>query len=71
MARAVVPRMLSDGGGRVVTVSMSESTMTRPGYVPYGPAGSCSGGAGCGAVLTGLEQGQQVRLFVHCTRERE
>lgn len=40
MARAVVPRMLSAGGGRVVTVSMSESTMTRRGYVPYGPAGA-------------------------------
>jgi gluconate 5-dehydrogenase len=39
VARAVVPRMLSAGGGRVVTISMSEQTMTRRGFVPYGPSG--------------------------------
>jgi NAD(P)-dependent dehydrogenase (short-subunit alcohol dehydrogenase family) len=40
VARAVVPRMLRAGGGRVVTISMSEQTMTRQGFVPYGPAGA-------------------------------
>ncbi len=40
VARAVVPRMLSTGGGRVVTISMSEQTMTRRGFVPYGPSGA-------------------------------
>jgi NAD(P)-dependent dehydrogenase (short-subunit alcohol dehydrogenase family) len=40
LARAVVPRMLADGGGRVVTISMSEQTMTRRGFVPYGPSGA-------------------------------
>jgi NAD(P)-dependent dehydrogenase (short-subunit alcohol dehydrogenase family) len=40
MARAVVPRMLEQGGGRVVTISMSESTMVRRGFVPYGPSGA-------------------------------
>ena len=40
VARAVVPRMLRDGGGRVVTISMSEQTMTRRGFVPYGPSGA-------------------------------
>ncbi len=40
VARAVVPRMLSAGRGRVVTISMSEQTMTRRGFVPYGPAGA-------------------------------
>src|SRR5271167_2896298 len=40
LAREVVPRMLSAGGGRVVTISMSEQTMTRRGFVPYGPAGA-------------------------------
>jgi gluconate 5-dehydrogenase len=40
VARAVVPRMLERGAGRVVTISMSESTMVRPGYVPYGPSGA-------------------------------
>jgi NAD(P)-dependent dehydrogenase (short-subunit alcohol dehydrogenase family) len=40
MARAVVPLMLACGGGRVVTISMSSSTMVRRGFVPYGPSGA-------------------------------
>jgi gluconate 5-dehydrogenase len=41
VARAVVPRMLaSEAGGRVVNVSMNHATMTRAGFVPYGPAGA-------------------------------
>jgi gluconate 5-dehydrogenase len=40
VARAVLPRMLREGGGRVVTISMSEQTMTRRGFVPYGPSGA-------------------------------
>ncbi len=40
MSRAVVPRMLDAGHGRVVTVSMNEATMTRRGFVPYGPSGA-------------------------------
>jgi gluconate 5-dehydrogenase len=40
MARAVVPSMLEQGGGRVVNVSMNEQTMVRRGFVPYGPAGA-------------------------------
>jgi NAD(P)-dependent dehydrogenase (short-subunit alcohol dehydrogenase family) len=40
VARAVVPRMLSAGRGTVVTVSMSEQTMVRRGFVPYGPSGA-------------------------------
>jgi len=32
--------MLEAGGGRLVTISMSESTMTRRGYTPYGPSGA-------------------------------
>jgi gluconate 5-dehydrogenase len=40
MARAVVPLMLRDGGGRVVNISMNEQTMVRRGFVPYGPAGA-------------------------------
>jgi NAD(P)-dependent dehydrogenase (short-subunit alcohol dehydrogenase family) len=40
VARAVVPRMLQAGGGRVVTISMNEATMVRRGFVPYGPAGA-------------------------------
>jgi NAD(P)-dependent dehydrogenase (short-subunit alcohol dehydrogenase family) len=40
VARAVVPRMLSAGGGRMVTISMNEQTMTRRGFIPYGPSGA-------------------------------
>jgi NAD(P)-dependent dehydrogenase (short-subunit alcohol dehydrogenase family) len=40
VARAVVPRMLTANGGRVVVISMNTETMTRPGFVPYGPSGA-------------------------------
>jgi NAD(P)-dependent dehydrogenase (short-subunit alcohol dehydrogenase family) len=40
VARAVVPRMLDAGAGRVVMISMNEQTMTRRGFVPYGPSGA-------------------------------
>jgi NAD(P)-dependent dehydrogenase (short-subunit alcohol dehydrogenase family) len=40
VAREVVPRMLEAGGGQVVTISMNEQTMTRKGFVPYGPSGA-------------------------------
>lgn len=40
VSRDVLPRMLKEGGGRVVTISMSETTMTRRGFVPYGPSGA-------------------------------
>jgi NAD(P)-dependent dehydrogenase (short-subunit alcohol dehydrogenase family) len=38
VAREVVPRMLAAGRGRVVNVSVNTSTMTRAGFVPYGPS---------------------------------
>ncbi len=38
VARAVVPRFLAAGSGRVVNISMNHSTMNRRGFVPYGPA---------------------------------
>jgi NAD(P)-dependent dehydrogenase (short-subunit alcohol dehydrogenase family) len=40
VARAVVPRMLAAGAGRVITISMNEATMVRRGFAPYGPAGA-------------------------------
>jgi NAD(P)-dependent dehydrogenase (short-subunit alcohol dehydrogenase family) len=40
VSQAAVPRMLDAGAGRVVTISMSEPTMTRRGFVPYGPSGA-------------------------------
>ena len=38
VARAITPRMLDVGGGRIVNVSVNQSTMTRAGFVPYGPS---------------------------------
>jgi gluconate 5-dehydrogenase len=40
VAREVASRMLAAGGGRIVVISMNEQTMTRRGFVPYGPAGA-------------------------------
>jgi NAD(P)-dependent dehydrogenase (short-subunit alcohol dehydrogenase family) len=40
VARAVALRMVAAGSGRIVTISMSEQTMTRRGFVPYGPSGA-------------------------------
>jgi NAD(P)-dependent dehydrogenase (short-subunit alcohol dehydrogenase family) len=40
VAREVAPRMLADRGGQIVIVSMNEQTMTRRGFVPYGPSGA-------------------------------
>jgi gluconate 5-dehydrogenase len=47
MARAVVPRMLAQGGGRIVTISMNEATMVRRGFVPYGPSGAAVEALSC------------------------
>jgi gluconate 5-dehydrogenase len=38
MAREVTPRMLDAGSGRIVNISMNHTTMTRRGFVPYGPS---------------------------------
>jgi NAD(P)-dependent dehydrogenase (short-subunit alcohol dehydrogenase family) len=38
VAREVTARMLAAGGGRIVNISVSHSTMHRAGFVPYGPS---------------------------------
>jgi NAD(P)-dependent dehydrogenase (short-subunit alcohol dehydrogenase family) len=40
VASAVAPLMLDQGHGRIVNITMNESTMNRRGFVPYGPAGA-------------------------------
>jgi gluconate 5-dehydrogenase len=40
VARSVAPRMLQAAGGRIVIISMNTQTMTRGGFVPYGPSGA-------------------------------
>lgn len=38
LCRAAVPGMVAAGHGKVVVVTMNHSTMTRRGFVPYGPS---------------------------------
>jgi gluconate 5-dehydrogenase len=38
VAREVTPRMLAAGGGRIVNISVNQSTMHRAGFVPDGPS---------------------------------
>jgi gluconate 5-dehydrogenase len=38
VAREVTIRMLAAGAGRIVNVSVNQSTMHRAGFVPYGPS---------------------------------
>ncbi len=38
VAREVTPRKQAAGGGRIVNISVNESTMHRAGFVPYGPS---------------------------------
>ncbi|WP_394427707.1 SDR family NAD(P)-dependent oxidoreductase [Streptomyces sp. SGAir0957] len=38
VAREITPRMLASGAGRIVNISMNHSTMSRAGFVPYGPS---------------------------------
>ena len=38
VAREITPRMLAAGHGRIVNISVNTSTLTRAGYVPYGPS---------------------------------
>ena len=39
-ARELAPRMLDARQGRIVNITVSDSTMTRAGFVPYGPSGA-------------------------------
>jgi NAD(P)-dependent dehydrogenase (short-subunit alcohol dehydrogenase family) len=38
VARAVVPHMLQAGHGKIVNISVSETTTRRRGFTPYGPS---------------------------------
>jgi NAD(P)-dependent dehydrogenase (short-subunit alcohol dehydrogenase family) len=60
--REVVPRMLAAGGGRVVVISMNESTMTRAGFAPYGPSGA--GVEALARVMAGDLEGTPVTLNI-------
>ena len=62
MARAVVPLMLREGGGRIVNISMNEQTMVRRGFVPYGPAGA--GGEALSRVMAADLAGSPVTVNI-------
>ncbi|MES2534943.1 MAG: SDR family oxidoreductase [Pseudomonadota bacterium] len=38
MTRAALPGMLEQGWGRIINLSTSYATMTKPGFAPYGPS---------------------------------
>jgi gluconate 5-dehydrogenase len=38
LARAVAPAMIEAGKGKIINVSVSESTTRRVGFIPYGPS---------------------------------
>lgn len=62
VARAAVPRMLAAGSGRVVNVSMNRSTMTRAGFVPYGP--SRAGGEALSRIMAADLSGTPITVNV-------
>jgi NAD(P)-dependent dehydrogenase (short-subunit alcohol dehydrogenase family) len=64
VTRAVVPRMLTAGGGRIVVISMYEQTMTRHGFVPYGPAGAGAGVEALARVMAADLAGTTVRVNI-------
>jgi NAD(P)-dependent dehydrogenase (short-subunit alcohol dehydrogenase family) len=38
LTKAVVPHMLDHGSGRIINISVSQETMGRKGFTPYGPS---------------------------------
>jgi gluconate 5-dehydrogenase len=38
VTRAVAPAFIAAGAGRIVNISLNQETMTRKGFVPYGPS---------------------------------
>jgi NAD(P)-dependent dehydrogenase (short-subunit alcohol dehydrogenase family) len=38
VAKTVVPHLLKAGSGRIINISVSDSTMKRKGMIPYGPS---------------------------------
>jgi gluconate 5-dehydrogenase len=60
MAREMVPRMLAAGAGRVVNISVNQSTMQRAGFAPYGP--SRAGSEALSRVMAGDLRGTGVAV---------
>jgi NAD(P)-dependent dehydrogenase (short-subunit alcohol dehydrogenase family) len=62
VARSAAPRMLAAGGGRIIVISMNEATMTRRGFIPYGPSGAAVEAAA--RVMAGDLAGSQVTVNI-------
>jgi gluconate 5-dehydrogenase len=60
VAREITPRMLDAGGGRIVNISMNHATMTRAGFVPYGP--SRAGAESLSRIMAGDLRGTPVTV---------
>lgn len=62
VAKEVAARMLQAGSGRIVNISVSESTMVRRGGVPYGP--SRAGSEALSRIMAADLQGTPIRVNI-------
>lgn len=62
LAKAVLPHMTEAGWGRIVNVTTSLDTMTRPGWTPYGPSKAAL--EACTAIWAGDLDGTGVTVNV-------
>ena len=62
LAKAALPRMTDSGWGRIVNVTTSLDTMTRPGWTPYGPSKAAL--EACTAIWAGDLEGTGVTANV-------
>jgi len=62
VGRELAPRMLQAGQGRIVNVSVNHSTMSRAGFVPYGP--SRAGAEALSKIMTADLQNREIAVNV-------
>ncbi len=64
VAREVVGRMVSQGRGKVVNISMNQDTMRRRGFVPYGPSRAATDSLSAIMAADGADAGICVNLLL-------
>jgi len=62
LGRELAPRMIHAGQGRIVNISVSHSTMSRAGFVPYGP--SRAGTEALSKIMTADLEDRQIAVNV-------
>ena len=62
LAKAILPHLVEAGWGRIVNVTTSLDTMTRPGWTPYGPSKAAL--EACTAIWAGDLEGTGVTVNV-------